>query len=795
MKIFERRIGMAILKLFMNVGLIFTATAALPVDADSSNDTHVINYRLPDNVAPMHYNIKLIPYIEEGNFTFDGESAINITIRHVTQNLSLHTLELTIDDAATSLFDKDGIVHMPTTYSYDFITHILVLYFDHELSPGNYTLKMRYVGILNDDLHGFFRVSYVNEEGNLEWLAASHFEATWARQAFPCWDEPALKATFDISIKHHRNYTALSNMPIRKQSDDGNENGMVWTYFHTTPIMSTYLVAFVVADYVRVPNKDGTVNMWCRSTLAPYTKFAQEVAQKSGQLLTEYTNSTDKVPKMDHVAVPKFAAGAMENWGLIIYVEKSFAYNDKIDTISTKQDIAVTAAHEMAHQWFGNVISPLWWSHVWLNEGFASFFEEYILNQIFQDWRVMEYFVVTTQQTALHIDIARNMKPITFEVSSPKEIESLFSYSTYGKAPAILRMLQHIITDEIFRKGIIKYLHKHQFNSATSDDLWNALQTVLDESDVPHNAYRLKEVMDTWIKQRHFPIVHVNRNNDTNQIILTQEHFRPESEDKHVDNDRWWIPLTFATQTNPDFSNTLPTHWLTPQDQNITIDGIDPNDWIIVNLQQMGYYRVNYDSSNWQKIANYLKSENYTKIHVLNRAQIIDDAYHFMAANQLNILTFLDLISYLSQERDFVAWFPMFEILEITEDFYKYPETALLKSYLIEILDGLIKNVGYEENPDEDDLTKLQRTKALKWACTLGHSECKRMATVKLNEHFENPITHKVSPNLREWTYCYGLMEANASTWNKLLSVYINKSNKKALKYLACSENPDIIIN
>lgn len=152
------------------------------------------------------------------------------------------------------------------------------------------------------------------------WLAASHFEATWARRAFPCWDEPALKATFDISIKHHRNYTALSNMPIREQSDDDNEDGTVWTHFDTTPIMSTYLVAFVVSDYVRVPNENETVNMWCRSKLAPYTKFAQEVAEKSGRLLTEYTNSTDKVPKMDHVAVPQFTAGAMENWGLIIYV-------------------------------------------------------------------------------------------------------------------------------------------------------------------------------------------------------------------------------------------------------------------------------------------------------------------------------------------------------------------------------------------------------------------------------------------------------------------------------------------
>ncbi|KAL6443900.1 hypothetical protein ACFW04_001724 [Cataglyphis niger] len=783
---------MAILKFLINISLIFTITVALSVNKNSSNDSH-INYRLPDNVAPVHYNIKLIPYIEENNFTFDGESSINITIHRTTQNLSLHALELTIDEAATSLLDNDRIVYMPATYNYDNITQILVLHFNDELLPGNYTLKMRYVGILNNDLGGFFRISYINEEGNKVWLAASHFEATLARRAFPCWDEPALKATFDISIKHHRNYTALSNMPIREQSDD--EDGTVWTHFDTTPIMSTYLVAFVVSDYVRVANENETVNMWCRSKLAPHTKFAQGVAEKSGRLLTEYTNSTDKVPKMDHVAVPRFRAGAMENWGLIIYVESFFKYDENSDTIFTKQKVAMTAAHEMAHQWFGNVVSPLWWSHVWLNEGFASFFAEYILNQIFEDWRVMEYFVVKTQQTALHIDIAKNMKPITLEVNSPKEIDSLFSYSSYGKAPAILRMLQHIITDKVFRKGIIKYLHTHQFSSATSDDLWNALQVVLDESDVPHNAYRLKEVMDTWIKQRHFPVVHVTRNNDTNEIIITQEHFRPDNKNRHIDDDKWWIPLTFATQTNPDFSNTLPTHWLRPQDQNITITGIDPNDWIIVNLQQMGYYRVNYDYSNWQKIANYLKSDNYTKIHVLNRVQIIDDAYHLMVANQLDILTFLDLISYLSQETDFIAWYPMFEILEITKYFYNLPETEVFKSYILEILDGLINNVGYEEDPTEDDFTKIKRSEALKWACFFGHSMCKRMATIKLNKHFADPKKHKISPNLRKWTYCSGLMEANTSTWNQLLNIYINKSDKKVLKYLACTENPDIIIN
>lgn len=784
---------MAILKLLIYIGLIFTATSATPVDKDSRNNLQVtVNYRLPDNVTPIHYNIKLIPYIEEGNFTFDGEISADITIRRATQDLSLHALELTIDEAETSLFDNDGIVYTPATYNYNNVTEILVLNFNDELSAGNYTLKMKYVGILNDNLEGFFRTFYY-EKGKKVWLAASHFEATSARRAFPCWDEPALKATFDISIKHHRNYTALSNMPMREQLD--NEDDTVWTHFNTTPIMSTYLVAFVVSDYVRIPNEDGTVNMWCRSKLAPHAKLAQMIAEKSGQLLTEYTNSTDKVPKMDHVAVPQFAAGAMENWGLIIYVERHFAYDERFGTIPDKQNVAATAAHEMAHQWFGNVVSPLWWSHVWLNEGFASFFQNYILDQIFKDWRIMENFVVTTHQSALHIDIAKNMQPITLEVSSPEEIFSLFSYSSYGKAPAILRMLQHIITDEIFRKGIINYLHIHQFSSANSDNLWNALQTILDESDVPHDAYRLKEVMDTWIKQRHFPMVHVIRNNITNEIVVTQEHFRPEKKNKHIDDDKWWIPLTFTTQTNLDFSNTLPTHWLRPQDENITIDGIDPNDWIIVNLQQMGYYRVNYDSSNWHKIANYLRSDNYTKIHVLNRAQIIDDAYHLMRTNQLDIITFLDVISYLSQETDFIAWSPMFEILEITRDYYKIPGTGFLKAYLLEILNELVKNVGYVEDPSEDDLTKYKRTLALRWACSFDLPECKRMATVKLNEHFADPKKHKVSPNLREWTYCNGLMGANASTWNKLLNIYVNKSNKEALQYLACSENPNILIN
>ncbi|EFN74466.1 Puromycin-sensitive aminopeptidase, partial [Camponotus floridanus] len=324
----ERRIDMTILKFLINIGLIFIA---ILYDKDLRNDS-AINYRLPDNVVPVHYNIKLILHILEDNFTiseryfFEGETNVNIITRNVTQNLHLHVLDLTINETDTSLFDNNGISYTPATYNCNNLTQILVLNFNDELSPGNYTLKMRYVGIIHKDFEAFFISPYFNEEGNLVWFAATHFEPTFARRAFPCWDEPALKATFDISIKHHRNYTALSNMPIREQLDDGNKDGMIWTHFDTTPIMSTYLVAFVVTDYVRVPTEDETINIWCRPKLVPHTKFAREIIRKTKRLLTEYTNSTSKISKMDLVALPQFTLNAkieklgVQNWGLIIIV-------------------------------------------------------------------------------------------------------------------------------------------------------------------------------------------------------------------------------------------------------------------------------------------------------------------------------------------------------------------------------------------------------------------------------------------------------------------------------------------
>ncbi|EZA50169.1 Aminopeptidase N [Ooceraea biroi] len=706
---------MKFLKQLLHVSVIFTIVVAICADENSENNSsETVIYRLSDDIIPVHYNIKLIPYMEEGNFTFDGESNISIKVRNTTQSISLHSVELKVNETATTLINVNGVIYKPVRHSYHNKTAILVLHFNDELSSGSYSLNIKFVGILHHDVKGFFKLSYKNEEGSTEWLIATQLESTHARQVFPCWDEPALKATFNISVKHHQKYKALSNMPIRKKLMA--EHSMVWSHFNTTPVMSTYIIAIVIFDFTHIHNVNKTINVWFRPPLISQVTFANDVANRAVQYLVQYTNISEIVPKTDHIAIPHFSVEGMENWGLIIYNEARIIYDENIHFVIHKQDAAILIAHELAHQWFGNLVTPSWWSDLWLSEGFATYFQSYILDKMFKDWRMTDLMVVKQLHKFLRYDIGDILYPITFDVNHYFELDDIRSAVVYDKACVILRMLQHLLTEKVFQKGIIMYLNKHniysryflkfvsidlcvtntQFSTVTANDLWTAMQIALNESDILHKDYKIKEVMDTWIKQNDYPTVLVTRNYKTNETRVSQEHFRLHAlndeddnngdnnngDDNNGDDKKWWIPVTFTTQTNLDFSNTVPKYWLTPVHENVDLI-INSNDWIIVNLQQTGYYRVNYDPTNWLKITSYLKSEEYTKIHVLNRAQLIDDAYHFLMTKQLSLSIFMNLMSYLSRETDYVAWFPVFQIVSRMQKFFLLPlqEIATFKVY------------------------------------------------------------------------------------------------------------------
>ncbi|XP_039304905.1 aminopeptidase Q-like [Solenopsis invicta] len=752
---------MAIVKsLLAAVLLLLTSQGVFLQDNETVNDQIVqdVNenrFRLRQNVVPIHYDIKLIPHIVENNFTTNGETNIDVEVRESTNDIELHVLDLTIDESLTKLIRKGVDVnskseYVPKQHIYNFETQILTLSFEELLDPVMYTLHFTFTGVIRPGSWepGLSERFYINDKGHEAWLAVTHLQPTFARQVFPCWDEPAIKATFKFSIKHYPNYTALSNMPS-VQSEVDEADGKLWTYFETTPVMSTNLVAFVIADYDYVSNLDGNIKIWGPKHLLSHAAYTLDIAEKVMQELEKFTNSTVRVPKMDHVAIPHYdTAGATENWGMIVYQQDLLLGDNSLN--SNIQHI-MTITHELAHQWFGNLVSSVWWKYLWLSEGISTYLSHYITDKFFKEKRLMDYTVVTLEQQMLDNDSSES-KPIHVNITGHSDVLSkAYSPRTYMKSAFLLRMASHFLTEDVFRNGLIKYLQAHEYSSATLNDLWKTLQDAFDESNVPHDDFKVKEVMNTWFDQAWYPLVTVHRDYTTGEIRLTQEIFtHPENNSNYKGNkeETWWIPINFATQSSLDFSSTLATHWLKPHDEDTIIEGVNTNDWIIVNKNLTGFYRVNYDATNWQRIATFLNTDNYHNIPILNRAQIIDDAYYMMETERLDSTTFIEIINYFSHETDPAPWFSAIKNMFQNDLCWVVPEgEAILKPYLSNLMHELFEHIGFEENPEDDVLTTKIRTYLFERVCKYGFADCQAIITSKLLAYMEDPIANNFKDN------------------------------------------------
>ncbi|KAG5346782.1 AMPN Aminopeptidase, partial [Acromyrmex charruanus] len=747
--------------------------------------------RLPTYTVPTNYNVKLIPYFKKNStaYTLRGETSTRIHIHKKTRNICFHQYFLFIFNISTLINEDNGIYLFlwPQYTHYNPVTHILTFYLTQDLLPGFYILNIKFYGMSILPKENDLKISYINRTPDVMWLNAVYFQPIRGRRLFPCWDEPAFKATFNISILHHENYTALSNTPIQKL--EFADNNMVWTHFRTTPLMSTYHVAVVLTNFHshRInANTSEHQAIWCRTYSAQYTKFAENIFEIVTSHLGIRWNK--KIAKLDHVVLPEsenmwnwYLRDGMSQWGLIFYRETRVLYNEAIDPPSRKIEIMRLVTHEVVHHWLNNLVRLSWWSYLWIIDGIAGLFAANAINEIFPDSRVSDLFVVQMQHDSLNLDTHSLMKPLQQEINDIADIDLLFTSVFYIKAPVIFRMLQHVLTDVIFWEGINKYLNMDQLNSANSDyDLWMTMQTAQIKSNSKYLP-NLISIMSKWTATSQYPVVNVIRKSRSSNIIISQG------------KNTWWIPITYTTQTELNFNDTVPSHWLTPNVQQKIISNITRFDWIIFNLQQTGYYRVNYDLTMWRRIAYYLNSDNYKNIHVLNRAQILDDAFYFaIEEKSLNLFTFWNLSHYLSRETDYVAWYPMIKAFEYLSIFIPFSEIGL-EEKMRRILPTLFKKIGYQEIPNEHDLTKCLRQEIAKWACVLGDSDCRNNAKFKLEWHFANPEKHKILPWWEDWTFCKGLIKANDSIWMKMLDISKKEHNKKILEYLTCSENSNII--
>lgn len=504
------------------------------------------SHRLPKYIYPLNYDLHLTPDLV--NFTFDGVVRITFANEKDVNSFKLHAKSLTIHsitvdglNAQFSLDDEEEKLHVQSP-----------------LKQGSHLIEIKYTGTLNDQMEGFYRSSYKDAEGNKHYMATTQFESTSARLAFPCWDEPNFKATFDVTIVANAKYTILSNNEVNYRTID-NDTQIV--NFVRTPIMSTYLLAFIVGDLEYIEGFSEH-NKRVRIYGVPGNKnkmpFALDNAIKSLDWYENWFGIDYPLSKVDLVAIPDFSAGAMENWGLITFRENSL-YVDETSTRGEKIDVVYVIAHELAHQWFGNYVTMEWWTYLWLNESMATYFGWLVTSTLYPEWNIWPKFISEEYNGALNLDSLESSHPIEVPIEHTNQIQNIFDAISYSKGSCVVRFLVEYLGEEIFQKGMRYYMATYLYKNTTSSDLWKSFDYVMNQTN---SNQSINNLMNCWTTQTGFPIIQIKKVG--NDLQIDQRRFYKAGVNEH-DTSTWIIPLKIGnvnvvidkqTITFPDFDFT-----------------------------------------------------------------------------------------------------------------------------------------------------------------------------------------------------------------------------------------------
>ncbi|CAN9425495.1 unnamed protein product [Alternaria alternata] len=737
---------------------------------------------LPVNVKPIHYDLTLEP--DFANFTYQGTVTIDLDVVDDTTSISLNTNELKIH--STKVTAGQQVITESPNVTTDDDAQTTKVSFDQTIPGGSKAkLTMTFSGVLNDNMAGFYRSSFKAADGSTTYMATSQMEPTDARRAFPCFDEPALKAKFTVTLIADDKMTCLSNMDVasEKQVDSTISGGKRKAVtFNPTPLMSTYLLCFIVGElnYIETNNFRVPVRVYApKDRDIEHGRFSLELAAKTLEFYEKTFDSPFPLPKMDMVAIPDFSAGAMENWGLVTYRVVDVLIDEKVSGAATKQRVAETVQHELAHQWFGNLVTMDFWDGLWLNEGFATWMSWYSCNVFYPDWKVWEGYVTDNLASALSLDSLRSSHPIEVPVKRADEINQIFDAISYSKGSSVIRMISKYVGEDTFMEGIRRYLKKHAYGNTETGDLWAALADA--------SGKDVGKVMDIWTKKVGFPVVTVTEGADS--IHLKQNRFL-RTADVKPEEDQTLYPVFLALRTKEGVDEDLT---LFDREADFKLKDLD---FFKLNADHSGLYRTSYTPERLRKLGISAKEGLLT---VEDRAGMIADAGSLAASGYQKTSGILSLLDSFKHEAEFVvcgeitgrigslrgAW--MFEDQKIRD---------ALKKFQLELSAEKAHELGWTF--DEKDGHIEQQFKGLMFgAAGIAGDEKITKASFDMFEKFKAGDKSAIHPNIRGSVYAIVLANGGQEEYDVIVNETRNAATSdernSALRALGRAKSPELI--
>jgi aminopeptidase N len=685
--------------------LLIVIASSLAASAEGRFSFESTPGKLPKTIVPRHYVLRLEPDMEK--FTTRGKVEIELDVTKPVRQIVLNALDMEITRA--SLVHSDGESHASTPstgdgahqegfrleHKLDSVQQTLTLAVPGELevAPGKYRLAIEFNGKITARAQGLYYVKYSSPQGRKVMLG-TQMEATDARRMFPCWDEPVFRATFELTIVVPEKHMAISNMPMEKEQPVPNTTGLKEVKFMRTPPMASYLVALVSGELEELKGEADGVKIRVITTEGKraQAKYALESAEKILAYYDKYFGVKFPLPKLDEIAVPGGFTGAMENWGAIIYNERALLFDPKTSSQETKRGVFGVIAHEMAHQWFGDLVTMAWWDNIWLNEGFASWMGTKATDHFNPEWDV--YLIADANRTTVMSDDSRKTThPIQQTVANESQANDAFDQITYRKGQAFLRMLENFLGEEPFRKGLHDYVSEHRFSNTTTADLWAALEQA---SGKPVTA-----IAAGWTEQPGLPVVKVKSDCVSGHEVVTLEQERFAVQDPDAKPLEWKIPIVWA-----DIQRDAPAEQTRTllESKSVSLTMPDCSGVFKANAGNAGYYRVAYEPALLAKLRK-------SALPIADRLNLLNDTWAMVEANRASATDYLDFVDSLRDEKSYVVWSQIFSGLDRI-DGLEMAEAgrAGFRLYASALLRPQLQRLGWEPKASESSQDALLRT-------------------------------------------------------------------------------------